>query len=84
MKATIVEHFLVLVFVAIVVVAVILVLTHEEENSAIETNQTTTETGITYSYFTIDGMPCVYVEVGAGRTATGGPSCDWTKWKGGQ
>lgn len=78
------EYFLVLVLVIIVVAGVWFALTLEEENSAIETNQTTTETGITYSYFTIDGMPCVYVEVGAGRTATGGPSCDWTKWKGGQ
>ena len=43
----------------------------------------TTETGLTYKSFTIEGMPCVYVKEDASHDwATGGPSCDWSKWKG--
>ncbi len=42
----------------------------------------TTEKGVTYKYFTIDGMPCVYVTEGVDQNKTGGPSCDWSKWKG--
>jgi hypothetical protein len=41
--------------------------------------QSKTETGITYTEFTINGMPCVYVEKGLGNSKTGGPSCDWSK-----
>lgn len=38
--------------------------------------------GITYHYFEIDGMPCVYVKEGLGQSSTGGPDCDWSKWQG--
>lgn len=51
-------------------------------NTQLQQGMETTETGVTYKYFTIKGMPCVYVQVGEGRSATGGPSCDWTKWRG--
>ncbi len=51
--------------------------------SSITTEARTTESGLTYEYFTIDGMPCVYVNKGAGLSwGTGGPSCDWSKWEG--
>ena len=41
-------------------------------------------TGMTYEYFTIDGMPCIYIDryMGADSRGDGGPSCDWSKWKG--
>jgi hypothetical protein len=41
----------------------------------------TTETGIDYKEFTINGMPCIYVTQGIGNTRTGGPTCDWSKWR---
>lgn len=44
---------------------------------------TTSAEGITYSYFEIEGMPCIYVMQNPGANfATGGPTCDWSKWKG--
>ena len=42
----------------------------------------TTEAGIEYKYFTVDGMPCIYVTEGVGKYATGGPTCDWSKYRG--
>lgn len=44
----------------------------------------TTEAGVSYRIFYIEEMPCVYVEQGYGNAKTGGPSCDWSKWKGGK
>lgn len=41
------------------------------------------DSGITYEYFEINGMPCIYIEKNQRfNHATGGPSCDWSKWKG--
>ena len=39
--------------------------------------QNTTPMGMEYEYFEIEGMPCFWV-----GAASGGPSCDWSKWQG--
>jgi hypothetical protein len=52
-------------------------------NSKLSENLQTSETGIEYYYFEIDGMPCIYVERNQpDNNATGGPSCDWSRWQG--
>lgn len=39
------------------------------------------EAGVEYKEFMIKGMPCVYVTEGVGNDKTGGPTCDWSKWR---
>lgn len=51
-----------------------------EQNSSIPAELNVSESGIEYKYFTIDGMPCIYITEGVGQSKTGGPSCDWSKW----
>lgn len=73
------EYILIMVLAIVVIIALLGLASLYTENPGLSTNQKTTETNITYSYFTIDGMPCVYVREGFGRSITGGPSCDWSK-----
>lgn len=51
-------------------------------NASIPGTVNTTESGIEYKQFTVNGMPCLYITEGVGNTKTGGPTCDWSKWRG--
>lgn len=65
-----------------VIIVIVIFASQCQSNPELDTIPQTTETGIEYKYFTINGMPCVYVEQGIGQSKTGGPDCDWSKWKG--
>lgn len=72
------EKATVVILIVIIVASVILAIM----SPSIPSQTQTTENGVQYRMFEIEGMPCVYVTEGVSNAKTGGPSCDWSKWRG--
>jgi hypothetical protein len=78
MKLDTVDYAIISAVAICVIIALVLIF----NAPTIEGETRETESGMKYELFYIEGMPCVYVRDGALNSSTGGPSCDWSKWKG--
>jgi hypothetical protein len=66
----------------VVLVLVVFGLYSCSDNPSTPGQKRTSNSGVNYYYFEVEGMPCIYVTEGLADNATGGPSCDWSKWEG--